>query len=188
MGRWESGSRERLRVAALELFGEHGFEGVTVAEIAEAAGLTERTFFRHFGDKREVLFNGQDQLENLFLAAIADAPSTVPMDMVTAALSRSAEFFAEDRRPFSRARQAVIDDNPALQERESLKMTSLAATLADGLTARGVPTITATLAADGGISAFRAAFSQWVADGEQRSFQQIQTEVLHELRSVFGAT
>ncbi|RIJ70508.1 TetR family transcriptional regulator [Nakamurella silvestris] len=186
MGRWETGAGERLRVAALDLFSKNGFEGVTVAEIAAAAGLTERTFFRHYSDKREVLFDGQDRLEGLFLQAVAESRAVRPMELVTEALSRSAEFFGEDRRPWSRSRQTVIDANPALLERESLKMNSLAAALASGIEARGVLAVAATLAADSGISAFRMAFSQWIVEGEERSFEQIQAAVLDELRTVVG--
>lgn len=186
MGRWEGGARERLQHAALDLFAERGFDGVTVSEIAAAAGLTERTFFRHFSDKREALFGGQEQLAALFLGTIADSTSTDPMALVAEAVAGSAAFFIDDRRSWSRARQAVIQQNVALQERDSLKMTSLAALLGNGLTARGFSATVATLAAECGISAFRVAYSQWISEGELRSFATIQLQVLAELRAVVG--
>ena len=81
MGRWEPDARGRLMQAALELYGERGFEQTTVAEIAQRAGLTERTFFRHFADKREVLFSGE--VDDLVLSALADArPSAAPIDAI----------------------------------------------------------------------------------------------------------
>src|SRR4051812_38514437 len=109
MVRWQPGARERLQAAALERFAAQGFDGTTVAEIAATAGLTERTFFRYFADKREVLFAGQDEFERLFVTGIEQARDTDPMAVVEAALDGVTVFFAEERRPFSRARQGVID-------------------------------------------------------------------------------
>src|SRR6202035_2298884 len=87
MGRWEPNARGRLEQAALELYLERGFEQTTVAEIAKRAGLTERTFFRHFADKREVLFSGAGALEELLVSAVAGAPeSSAPMAAVAAGL------------------------------------------------------------------------------------------------------
>ncbi|MEV6703716.1 TetR family transcriptional regulator, partial [Streptomyces sp. NPDC051453] len=108
MGRWEPNARGRLANAALELYSERGFEQTTVAEIAKRAGLTERTFFRHYADKREVLFAGSSQLEEAFVKAVADVPqSAAPIDAVAVGLDALAEYFA-DRRDFARRRQAVI--------------------------------------------------------------------------------
>ncbi len=111
MGRWEPNARGRLAKAALELYSERGFEQTTVAEIARRAGLTERTFFRHYADKREVLFAGSGELQELFVRAVADAPeSAAPIDAMAAGLDAVSEAFA-DRRDFARARQAVIMAN-----------------------------------------------------------------------------
>src|ERR1700756_5441053 len=126
MGRWEPNARGRLEQAALELYTERGFDQTTVAEIAARSGLTERTFFRYFADKREVLFGGQERLRELYVRAIEAAPeSAAPIDAVVAALEAAAPVFHE-RRAFARQRQAVIDSNPELQERELLKRASLA--------------------------------------------------------------
>src|SRR6201996_9548609 len=110
MGRWEPDSRGRLAQAALELYGENGYENTTVAEIAERAGLTERTFFRHFADKREVLFDGGNALQELIVGVVADAPdSQTPIDAAAAGLEAAGEqFFVDEHRGFSRQRQAVI--------------------------------------------------------------------------------
>ena len=134
MVRWEPGRAERLQAAALELFATRGFEQTTAAEIAQSVGLTERTFFRHFSDKREVLFSGQHQLVQAFLAGVdAAPPGTAPIEVVASALQSAASFFPDERRTHSRLRQSVIDQNPALQERELHKLASLATTLADAL-------------------------------------------------------
>src|SRR6478672_8814183 len=138
MGRWEPDARGRLTLAALELFTARGYEHTTVAEIAERAGLTERTFFRHFADKREVLFWGQDALIELVTKRIADAPDAAsPIDMVRGGLQAVGEMLA-DRHEHARRRQAVITANPRLQERELIKLASLAAAMAEGLQRRGV--------------------------------------------------
>src|ERR1700742_5176667 len=96
MGRWAPGAKGRLEEAAMELFDERGFEDTTVADIAERAGLTKRTFFRYFGDKREVLFSGSAQLQAKFVEAIAAAPAeAAPLDAVAAGLDAMADVFAE---------------------------------------------------------------------------------------------
>src|SRR6267143_16262 len=137
MTRWEPDSRGRLEQAALALFGERGFENTTVAEIAARAGLTERTFFRYFADKREVLFSGAGTLQEVLVSAVASAPdSTAPIDAVAAALE-AAGALLQERREFARQRQTVITANTELQERELIKLATLAAALAEALRRRG---------------------------------------------------
>src|SRR5690349_1018278 len=129
MGRWEPNARGRLAEAALELYSERGFEQTTVAEIAKRAGLTERTFFRHYADKREVLFAGSGELRELFVRAVAGVPeSAAPIDAMAAGLDAACEVFA-DRREFARKRQSVIMANAELQERELIKLASMSAAL-----------------------------------------------------------
>ena len=187
MVRWASGAQERLQQAAHVLFARCGFDGVTVAEIAAEAGLTERTFFRYFADKREVLFSGQEAFQAVFLERLAATDEAPPMTMVAAALEGVADFFPDERRPWSRARQAVIDEEPRFQERELLKLSALAAALTRGLVDRGIGATAATLAAENGVAVFRVAFLQWLADGEERSLLAIQRQVLEELHAVVGA-
>src|SRR6476661_552062 len=154
MSRWQPNARGRLEQAALELYRERGFEQTTVMEIAERAGLTERTFFRYFADKREVLFWGQENLRELYVRTITSAPeSAAPIDAVAAALEAAAPVFRE-RHALARQRQAVIAANPGLQERELLKRASLASAMADALRRRGVTDPTASLAAEVGVIAF----------------------------------
>jgi AcrR family transcriptional regulator len=187
MTRWEPGARERLQAAALDLFARNGFEQTTTAEIARSVGLTERTFFRHFSDKREVLFYGQQELVRVFLEGIQTAPTGLsPLEVVAAAVRSAAAFFPDERRAYSRTRQTVIDQNPALQERELHKMGALGEAVGEALRGRGVTDPAATLAAESGITVFGVAFAQWIGDGEQRTFADIAADVFRELVSLTG--
>ena len=157
-------ARRRLQQAAIELFCERGYDQTTAAEIAARAGVTERTFFRHFPDKREVLFDGQAILRELLTVAIAEAPVTLqPLEVLYRAF-RSVERLLEDNRPFSVPRQQVIDRAPALQERELAKVAALAEALALALRQRGVDERLAALAAQTGMATFRYAVASWFAD------------------------
>jgi AcrR family transcriptional regulator len=187
MARWEPDSRGRLGRAALELYGERGFERTTVAEIAERAGLTERTFFRHFADKREVLFAGAGDVEAALVRAVADAPATAaPLDVVAAGIAAAGAQLptrAED----SRRRQAIIDANPELQERELIKLAALAATLARALRERGLDDAAASLTAEVGIAVFRSAFERWIDPANDRDFAALVRDALNRLRAVTAA-
>jgi AcrR family transcriptional regulator len=182
MVRWEPNARGRLEAAAMELYQERGFDQTTVAEIAARAGLTERTFFRHFADKREVLFGGS--LEELFTTAIAEAPATAaPIDVVAAALNVGAGLLQE-RREYALKRQAVIATNPALQERELIKLAALGGAMAAALRARGITEPAASLCAEAGIAVFRVAFDRWIDPANQRDFPALIDESLAELKAV----
>ena len=184
MGRWEPNARGRLELAALELYSERGFEQTTVAEIAKRAGLTERTFFRHFADKREVLFSGAGSLEELLVSTVAGAPgSAAPMDAVAAGLERAGALLQE-RRGFAHQRQSIIAANTELQERELIKLASLASAIADTLRRRGVTEPAASLTAEAGILVFKIAFERWLNETNQRDLTQIIQESLDELKAV----
>lgn len=158
--------RVRLRRAALKLFGDRGYDRTTAAEIAAAAGVTERTFFRHFPDKREVLFDGEAVLRAALTAAVTDAPARLrPMATLLRAF-RSTVPLLEANRPYSLPRQAVIAAAPALHERELAKAAALADVLSAALRARGVDDGQATLAARTGMFAFGHAVARWFADPE----------------------
>lgn len=185
MGRWEPDAEGRFRTAAMELFVERGYEQTTVADIAERAGLTSRTFFRYFADKREVLFNGSASLQQVMLDGLARAPaSATPMDAIAAALDATEGIFDDGRRAFARQRRAVIAANAELHERELIKLATLSAALAEGLRRRGVAEPDASLAAEAGIAVFRVAFSFWVGEAEQRSFSDIVRASLARLKSL----
>ena len=188
MVRWEPGARERLQAAALELFASRGFEQTTAAEIAQAVGLTERTFFRNFSDKREVLFHGQEQFLQAFVDGIDKAPAGAsPLELIASALQSAASVFPDDRRSYARTRRKVIDQNPALQERELHKFAGVAATIAVALRDRGIGEPAATLAAQSAATVFGVAFAQWIGEGESRTLPDIAAEVLRELRNLTEA-
>jgi AcrR family transcriptional regulator len=184
MSRWEPDARGRLERAALELYSERGFEQTTVAEIAARAGLTERTFFRHFADKREVLFGGAGQLQDLLVSTLAATPESVaPIDAVGAAFE-AASVLLEERRAYSGMRQATIAANLDLLERELVKLATLSAALAGTLRERGVPEPAASLTAEAGVSIFKIAFGCWVSEGNQQTLGQLIRESLDELKAV----
>ncbi|MFF7331389.1 TetR family transcriptional regulator [Streptomyces sp. NPDC008150] len=184
MGRWKPGAGDRLREAALSLYLERGFEQTMVADIAERAGVTARTFFRYFADKREVLFADSSALEEEALAALDAAPATTSaLDGVAAVLETVAQMVGDDRE-LARQRQTVIMANADLRERELIKLTSLSAALADRLRQRGIDDIEAGLAAETGIAVFRVAFSRWVTATEDLVLQDIMRETLDRLRAM----
>jgi len=184
VARWQPDAVGRLQDAAFTLFDEQGFDRTTVAEIAERAGLTKRTFFRYFADKREVLFGGAKVLEELFVTAIAAAPAAAaPLDAMGAALDAVAGMF-EERRAGASRRQQIILANPELQERELIKLATLAAAVAGALRDRGVEEPAATLTAEAGVTIFRIAFGRWVEPANRKTLAQLQREALAELRAV----
>ena len=185
MGRWQPDSRGRLQEAALVLFSERGFDQTTAAEIAARAGVTERTFFRHFADKREVLFSGSAPLRERIVAGVAGAPPTDgPLDAVSRGLDAAAAMLGEFRRDLSRQRQAVIAANPDLRERELTKLADYAAAVADTLRQRGVGEPQATLAADAGMTVLRVAVAEWASGDDGRDLAVIMRDSVAEFRSV----
>jgi AcrR family transcriptional regulator len=188
MGRWEPNARGRLEQAAMELYRERGFEATTVAEIAKRAGLTERTFFRYFADKREVLFSGSEELKDVLVGKVAEAsPALSPFEAVAWAFVEVAgEVFAERHR-FARERREIIVANPELQERELIKLAHWASALADALRRRGVGDSAAALAGEAGIAVFKVAFDRWVEDDdEKRTLAELIQEASQEMSTVAG--
>ena len=157
-------ARQRLQQAALELFSEHGYDQTTASEIAARAGVTERTFFRHFTDKREVLFDGQITLRAALTGAIAEAPGALqPLEVLYWAF-RSVEQILEANRPFAVPRQRVIASSPALQERELAKAAALTEDMALALCHRGIDEQLAALASQTGMAVFHHAVASCFAD------------------------
>ena len=185
--RWQPDSRGRLELAALTLFGERGYDDTTVAEIAERAGLTERTFFRHFSDKRDVLFSGAGVLQQLFVAEVRDAPPEFsPMEATMVALDAAGELLQE-RRDFARQRHAIISQSAELRERELIKLASLATAVAAALRDRGVAEATARLSGEVAITIFKVGFERWVGQSGQRTLSELMHESLEELKTVTAA-
>ncbi len=184
MGRWEPDARGRLAKAAMTLYAEQGFEQTTVAEIAARAGLTERTFFRHFADKREVLFYGMEMMRDLLVRAVAYAPaSATAMDAVGAAFQAAGSLLQENPERV-RLRDAIVSANAELRERELIKLAAFAAAVAGALRDRGIPEPAASLAAETGVAVFKVAFARWASEPGQPDLPGIFGELMEELRGV----
>jgi AcrR family transcriptional regulator len=183
MGRWAPDAKGRLARTALDLYAEQGYEHTTVEQIAKAAGLTERTFFRHFADKREVLFWGSSILQQVLVDTVRDAPpSLTPMETVEAAVSALGPIF--DDPAFSKKRQAIVDSNPELQERELIKRAAFSAAVAAALRERGVKEPAASLTADSGMAVFRVAFERWTTMSRPPKLERIIRDTFAELKGV----
>src|ERR1700735_293115 len=172
MARWEPDARGRLEKAAMELFQQRGYVSTTVEEIAARAGLTERTFFRYFADKREVLFSGSKELEKSIIEGIESAPAEAsPLGAVAAAFE-AAGAELQDRRDFRfvRARYALVSKHAEIQERELIKLASLAVAVTKALRARGVSEPAASPAAEAGIAVFKIGFERWVSERKPHDF------------------
>jgi AcrR family transcriptional regulator len=158
---------------------------VTVAEIAQRAGLTERTFFRHFADKREVLSYGAAFLEQELVRGVDEAPAAMaPMDVVGAAIESAAEEIFRADAAFAARRQAVVTASPELLERELIKMAMFAAALAAALRRRGVAEPAASLAAEAGIAVFKVAYQRWINEATEQPLRQVVRDCLAELKAV----
>jgi AcrR family transcriptional regulator len=184
MTRWQPNAPGRLALAALELFAERGYENTTVTGIAQRAGLTKSTFFRHFQDKREVLF-GDGTMTGLVAGAIAAAPATAtPFEAVAHALDAAGrEAFTPARREFVARRRAVIAANPELQEREALKGLGLTASMTGALSRRGVPDLTSRVAAELGALAWKIAYERWSDTANGDDFSELARRALGELQA-----
>jgi len=184
MPRWEPDARERLVSAALHLFAEQGFDGTTVAEISERAGVAKSTFFRYFPDKRDVLTAGQETLSRLFAEGISAAPAAAtPLTAVASGLERAAEAMGPCNRQLAPRLQAVIATSTELQERSALKQVGLAAAMAGALRARGVPDSAANLAAELGVLAFKEAYTTWLTPDNHQELSELTRKALDGLRT-----
>jgi AcrR family transcriptional regulator len=187
MGRWQPDSRGRLQEAALALYSERGFDQTTAAQIAARAGLTERTFFRHFADKREVLFGASALLQERIVAGVVGAgPEDRPLDAVGHGLDAAATMLGEFRRDLSRQRHAVIAANPELRERELAKLADYAAAVTEALRQRGVGEPKASLAAEAGMTVFRIAVERWSSGVDDRELVDVMRDSMAGLRAVAG--
>jgi AcrR family transcriptional regulator len=188
MSRWEPGARERLVVAAVELFSEQGYDATTVAQIAERAGVTKSTFFRHFPDKRELLAAGQETLSRLLADGIAEAPAGAsPLDAVAAGLERASNAMGPMNRELAPRLKAAVAASTELQERDTLKTVSLAAAMTAALVARGVADPTAALAGELGVLAFKRGYAQW-SEGDREAKDELAPYTLAALDELRAAS
>ena len=184
MGRWEPGARERLVVAAVDLFTEQGYDATTVAQIAERAGVTKSTFFRHFPDKRELLVAGQETLSRLLTEGITEAPADAsPLEAVATGLERASTAMSQMSRELGPRLKAAVAASTELQERDALKSVSLAAAMTTALIARGVPDPTAALASALGVLAFKRGYAEWSEGDHDGDLAQCILPALDELRT-----
>jgi AcrR family transcriptional regulator len=187
MSRWEPGARERLVVAAVDLFTEQGYDATTVAQITERAGVTKSTFFRYFPDKRELLVAGQETLSRLLTDGITEAPDDAsPLEAVAAGLERASSAMGPMNRELAPRLKAAVAASVELQERDALKTVSLAAAMTTALVARGLSDPAAALASELGILAFKRGFAEW-SEGDRDGKDELAGYVLaalDELRTV----
>jgi AcrR family transcriptional regulator len=172
--------RLRLQRAALELYAERGFDRTTAADIAALAGVTERTYFRHFPDKREVLFDWEAEARAALVDAVSSVPAGLPpLPALREAFVSVASIFERDR-PGKELRHRIVSSTPELQEREFLKLGRLTDALTEVLEKRGAPPGLASLAAACGTAALTRARLQWLA-GSQRDYATLLTDAFAEL-------
>lgn len=184
MPRWQPDGRERLVAAALQLFSEQGYDETTVAEIAERAGLTKSTFFRHFPDKRDVLAAGQETLSRLLVEGIASAPpEATPLAAVSAGLENASSAMGPFSRELGPRLQAVIATSTELQERYALKQVGFVAAMAQALRDRGLPELTASAAAELGALAFKQAYATWLESDDDQDLAEVCRSELDQLRA-----
>ena len=188
MARWEPGARERMVLAAVDLFTEQGYDATTVAQIAERAGVTKSTFFRHFPDKRELLVAGQETLSRLLAEGIAEAPRTAsPLEAVAAGLERASSAMGPMNRELGPRLKEAVAASTELQERDALKSVGLASAMREALVTRGVADPTAHLAAELGVLAFKRGFAEW-SEGDRDDGEGLATHALAALDDLRAAT
>jgi AcrR family transcriptional regulator len=187
VSRWQPHARERLENAALELFVRNGYDRTTVAQIADRAGVNRATFFRHFTDKREVLFGGEDVLAQLFSDAIAVAPAEATLaDCLRAALLAAEVAMTAQLRVAAIRRISVVAATRELQERALLKHARIAASVVAALRERGEDELSARFGAEMTVLAFNVAFERWMAANEGDAFSPIAEAVWADLRARVG--
>ncbi len=185
MPRWQPGATERMVVAAVDLFTEQGYDATTVAQIAERAGVTKSTFFRHFSDKRELLVAGQETLSRLLADGITEAPASAsPLEAVAAGLQRASSIMGPTNRELGPRLKAAVAASTELQERDALKSVGLATAMTTALLTRGVPEPTAHVAAELGVLAFKRGYAQWSeSDRNDEQLAPYALAALHQLRA-----
>ncbi|GAA3583342.1 TetR/AcrR family transcriptional regulator [Kribbella ginsengisoli] len=184
VSRWQPDARERLERAALELFAEQGFAATTVPEITARAGLTTRTFFRHFADKREVLFSGEEEVPGLVTQMMADAPAALdPVTLIVEGLKTIAETRFEGRREELREKRQIVRTDESLRERNLRKLAALRDAIHTGFVARGVAPLPATLLAEISVTLLNVSLNEWLDQTADRPLFDIVLDTLESLQT-----
>ena len=188
MPRWEPNAQQRLKLAALDLYATRGYHDTTVGDIASHAGVTSRTYFRYFPDKREILFGGADELRNRIERALRDAPANLPpSDATLQAMSSCDDLFQPSEHEHLRQRDAIIRSADELQEREARKLASIAAVMAAGLVERGFGKDDAQLVADLALVVFKQASRLWM-DEPATSYAILLRRAAAQARTILTAS
>ncbi len=188
MSRWKPDARGGLERAAVELFTERGFAETTVPQITARAGLTTRTFFRHFADKREVLFAGDEELPALVARLVADAPDALtPMQVIARGLEAVTAARFEGQLAYLRARRAIVRADEGLRERELRKLATLSEAIGQAFRERGLDELTAILAARLAVTVFNVTIDRWLDQAEERPLSELARDTLRALRAVAAA-
>ncbi|NAZ76572.1 TetR family transcriptional regulator [Kineococcus sp. T13] len=173
MGRWTPDARGRLQRAALELFAEQGYAATTVPQITERAGLTTRTFFRHFADKREVLFEG-DAIPQLARRLLEQAPADLdPLTLLRRGLRQVGDERFDGHHEQLRRHRALVLAEPALRERDAQKRDDLVRVLRPGLAERGLDPLTAALLAETTVVVLHVALEAWLTGPADQPFGDV---------------
>ncbi|GAA3566870.1 TetR/AcrR family transcriptional regulator [Amycolatopsis ultiminotia] len=181
MARWEPDAYGRIRLAALKLFEEQGYDNTTVAQIAEQAGLNRRTFFHHFADKREVVFPDMHRMDELIGTEIRAQPeSTGPLHAAAAGFAAAAEEIFEHQRAAAAQRSRIVAASPELREREVAKGSALADTVAAALRDRGVAERAAAVSAWSAVAVFQLAIARWAGADTRHPLARLIRETLDE--------
>lgn len=187
MGRWPPDAGERLRAAAIELFLEQGFAATTVPDIAKRAGLTTRSFFRYYADKREVLFVGEEELPNVVAQVFASADSALaPLDVVRYGILAVLGPRLEPLRGELGSLMQIISTDEGLQERHLRKMSILQAAATAAFRERGLVPLEAEVAGRLATSVYDMTLAQWLGS-QDRTFLEVSTQVLDTFPAVIGS-
>ena len=184
MPRWEHGSEERMKQAAMELFEEQGFEDTSAVQIAERARVTTRTFFRYFPDKEEVLFADADALNEALVQELLQIPDlSKPLEAVTGTLA-GYDWARLGSRETLRRRSRMIASDPRLLERDLIKQHQMAGGFGWALCERGIDPDIAELAASTGSQIFRMAYRKWLESSDDADLTTVTDSVMSLLAAI----
>jgi AcrR family transcriptional regulator len=169
--------RERLALAAAELFQTRGYVETTIDEIAACAGVGRRTFFRHYRSKEDVIFPDHDQLLLEVGARLSMFPAESGLDAITAAVRIVLHHYV-DTREISLLRYRLVSQVPALREREIASVARYQRVfrerLADGTDPGAESSLRAEVVAASVVAAHNQVLRRWLrGDGVTDPFAEL---------------